>query len=154
MSYTLHFGQYLSIGDVPLSTPAWEVLNIHVLMSGPATRGENLLIPGAVGVRALRHRPTEKTVTLEMAIFGNVDPDGEPIDDAEAGVWANWLILRSMFNALLDDPGDSTVVAVLTYTGGTLTGDVQVLGYELGDVYSPTDLSVTLDVTIPGGMLR
>lgn len=153
MSYDVHFDQHVVIGGVPLSTPAWEVLNVHVLMSGPATRGENLVMPGATGVRAVRHRNTEKTVSLEMAVFGNVDPAGDPHEDPEAGVWSNWLALRNQFNALLLNEGQSTVLAELVYRGGTLAGMVQVLGYEMGEVYSPADLSVTLDITILAGML-
>lgn len=153
MTYTVHFDQHVVIGDVPLSTPAWEVLNAYVLMSGPATRGDNLVMPGATGVRAIRHRNTEKTVSLEMAVFGDHAPDGTPIDDREAGLWSNWLALRDQFNALLLDEGRSTVVAKLEYRGGTVQGVVQVLGYEIGSTYSPTDLAVTLDVNILAGML-
>lgn len=153
MSYDINFDQYLEIGGVPLSTSAWEVLNIHALMSGPATRGDNLVMPGATGVRAIRHRNTEKTVSLEMAVFGDKAPDGTDHEDPEAGVWANWLALRNQFNALLLDEGRSTTVARLNYRGGFLQGNVQVLGYELGDTYNPSTLAVTLDVNILAGML-
>lgn len=153
MTYSLNFNQYLEIGGVPLSTPAWEVLNIHTLMSGPATRGENLVIPGATGIRAIRHRNTEKTVTLQLGIWGDKAPDGTPYTDREAGVWTNWLSLRNQFNALLLDEGASTVLAVLHYRGGTIQGQVQVLGYDLGDTYSPFELAATLDVNILAGML-
>lgn len=154
MSYDVHFDQHVVIGDVPLSTPAWEVLNVHVLMSGPATRGENLIMPGATGVRAIRHRNTEKTVSLEMAIFGDHDPAGEPHEDPEAGVWVNWLALRDLFNELLLAEGQSTVLAELVYRGGTLEGTVQVLGYELGEVYNSSNLAATLDINILAGMLQ
>lgn len=153
MSYDVHFDQHLVVGDVPLSTPAWEVLNIHVLMSGPSVRGENRMIPGAVGVRPLRHRPTEKTVSLEMAVFGDMDPAGDPIVEPEAGVWANWLALRTQFNELLLNVGDSTTLAVLHYRGGTIQGLVQVLGYEVGSTVNPSTLNVTLDLNIIAGML-
>jgi hypothetical protein len=153
MTYDVHFDQHVVIGDVPLSTPAWEVLNVHVLMSGPATRGQNLVMPGATGVRAIRHRNTEKTVSLELAIFGDTDPAGDPHADPEAGVWANWLALRNQFNALLLDEGQSTVLAQLHYRGGLVQGVVQVLGYELGDTYNPANLSATLDINLLAGML-
>lgn len=153
MSYTTHFTQHLTIGDIPLSTPAWEVTNLQVLMSGPATRGENRLIPGATGVRAIRHRPTERTVTLELAVFGDQAPDGTPHTDTEAGIWANWLILRGYFNTLLMDPGQSTTPLVLHYTGGTLSGPAQVLGYEIGEALGPSNMLATLDVNLLTGML-
>lgn len=153
MSYSVHFAQHLTIGDVPLSTPAWEVTNIQALMSGPGIRGENRVIPGAAGIRPLRHRPTEKTVTLELVVFGNRDPAGVDHPDPETGLWANWLTLRNQFNDLLLNDGDSTTSAVLHYAGGTLVGDVQVLGYEVGDAIGPTAIYVTLDLNIVGGML-
>lgn len=153
MSYDVHFDQYLAIDEVPLSTPAWEILNLYVLVSGPVTRGENLVMPGAIGVRALRHRPTEKTVTLEMAVFGSHAPDGTEHADQEAGMWANWFALRNQFNALLLTAGDSTALAELHYQGGVVSGRVQVLGYEIGATTGPTTLSVTLDVNIVAGML-
>lgn len=153
MSYDVHFDQYIDIGGVPLSTPAWEVLNIHVLMSGPGVRGENRVIPGAAGRRPLRHRPDERTVTLQLAVFGHVDPAGDPITDPQEGVWTNWLALRDQFTALLTTAGDSTVTATLNYAGGTLSGPVQVLAYELGEPYSTTDLSAILDLNLVTGML-
>lgn len=153
MSYTTHFAQHLVIDYIPLSTPAWEVTNLQVLMSGPATRGENRLIPGATGVRPLRHRPTEKTVTLEMAVFGDREPDGTPRPDAEAGVWANWMILRGYFNSLITEPGDSVTPATLYYAGGTLSGPVQVLAYEIGDTIGPGNMFATLDLNLVNGML-
>lgn len=153
MTYSLNFNQYLEIGGVPLSTPAWEVLNIQKLMSGPAVRGENLVIPGATGERALRRRPGGKSETVEMGIWGDKAPDGTPYMDREAGVWTNWLNLRNRFNALLLDEGASTVLAVLHYRGGTIQGQVQILGYELGDTYSPFELAATLDIYMVAGML-
>lgn len=153
MSYDLNFDQYIEVGGVPLSTSAWEVLNMHVLLSGPATRGENLIMPGAYGVRPLRHRPTEKTVTLNVAIWGDLDPDGNLHADPQAGVWANWLALRNQFNTLLTTDGDSTALVRVHYRGGVLEGRAQVLTYELGDTYNPSTLSATLDLNLIGGML-
>lgn len=153
MSYVVNLDQHVVIGGVPLSTPAWEVLNIQALMSGPATRGENLIMPGSTGVRALRHRNTQRTVTLELAVFGRTDPYGVDHPDPYAGVWTNWLALRDQFNALLLNVGDSTTTVSAIYAGVTLTGPAQILTYELGAAYGPCDLSATLDLNLITGML-
>lgn len=150
MAYQLMFThQYLEIAGVPLSTPAWEVLNLHTLLSGPAIRGENVLIPGAAGVRPRRRRIGETIRTLELHIFGDQDPEGAEHADHMLGLMQNIETLRDL---VTDPPADnhSVVTAVLHWRGETRTAGVQVVGFEVGEAVGET-VRATIDLVIPSG---
>lgn len=152
MSYTVHFTDlYVSLAGVPLSTPAWELLNAEVLLSAPPSRGNNVQIPNANGTRARRRRPHERRLTLEMHITGSVLPDGtEPVSGA-VGLALNVLTLR---NALAPpSTGHSLVPLVLHWHGEDLGADVQVENFEIGTHIGTVDVSAIIDITIPAGGL-
>lgn len=144
--------EFLTIDGVPLPCPAWEVRSLLPLWQGPALRGGDRLLPGVVGVKPYRRRATVTTKTLELTIYGDVDPDGAPNADVRAGLEANVDYLR----ANVADPtnlGDGTRTAVLHLpSGATRTGAVHVLALDLGEL-GPTSVRATLDLSIPGGVL-
>jgi hypothetical protein len=142
MTFVVNLATHLSISDVPLSTPAWEHTNIYALLSVGAVRGENVVMPGAIGRRAVRRRTDEANVTIELAIFGEEDWEGNPHADPIAGLIDNIEYLR---DNLVDPPAatpTSLRPAVLTYPGGTLTADVQVLGFEITEGLAPSAVNV------------
>lgn len=152
MAYEITFpSQYLELAGVPLSTPAWEVLNLQVLLSGPTTRGSNVIIPGATGVRPRRRRATERRLTLELALSGIRDAEGTLYDDPVLGLLENIEALREV----TDPPtaSNSVITATLYWNGETRTGGVQVENFEVGAYTSPTDVPATIDITILAGAL-
>lgn len=159
MTYIITFPtHYLAIDDVPLSTPAWEVLNLEDLESGPDVRGEPRLLPGAVGVRANRLRPTVTVHTLNLYIHGTTDPEGEDFDDAHLGVLSNLARFR---DDVVSQPDDGITRTATLYrpdpddedTPTSVSGAVQVRKFQVGEALSPACVRATLDLIILGGSL-
>ena len=152
MAYEVHFDHHLEIDGVPLSTPAWEHLNIQSLYSGPSVRGENRVMPGAAGRRALPWRADETNRTITLAIFGDQRWDGVDNADAVAGLWANVAHLTANVIASPATP-DGTRTAILKRTGhADLTATIQVRGFEIDDSpYSPTAVAASIDLTLISG---
>lgn len=152
MTYSIRFTeQYLELAGVPLSTPAWELLNIEALLSGPATRGSNVILPGASGVRPRRRRATARTVTLELSVTGSFGPDGVKYDDPVLGLLTNLELLRAITDPSADN--NSVITATLHWKGASRTGGVQVENFEVGKHDGPTDVPATIDLTILSGAL-
>lgn len=153
MSFVVNFSTYLEIDAVPLSTPAWEHTNLYVALNMGSGRGENVVMPGAVGRRAVRRRTDEATVTLELAIFGDKDPSGANHPNPIVGLVDN---IEYLQDHLVDPPAaaNSLRPAVIHHPAGTLTANVQILGFEIGDAYSPGCVTASLDMTVIGGRFR
>lgn len=153
MAYVVNFAHHLEIDGVPLSTPAWEHLDIQVLYSGPSVRGENRVMPGAAGRRPLPWRPDETMRTLTLAIYGDRSWDGTVNADPVAGLWANIAHLRAF---VVDNPLNttSTRTAVIKQVGGAadLTATIQVRGFEIDEEsYSPAAVSAFMDIALISG---
>jgi hypothetical protein len=152
VAYLTNFTHHLEIDNVPLSTPAWEHLDIQALYSGAATRGENRVMPGAAGRRALPKRADETTRTLTLAVFGFQRWDGTVNSDPVAGLWEN---IGHLHEFIIDTPAtpDSTRLAKIVRIGQPdLFARIQVLGFEVDETYSPAAVSASMDIAvIPGG---
>lgn len=151
MPYEIRFDHHLEIDGVPLSTPAWEHLDIQALYAGPVTRGENRVMPGAAGQRALPWRRDLTMRTLTLAIFGDVTWEGVANDDAVDGLWAN---IAHLTTNIVDTPPtpDCTRTAVIKRAGHTdLTATIQVRGFEILEAYGPSSVSASLDIALMAG---
>lgn len=145
--------EYLEIDDIPLATPAWEILDLSELLNGPDLRGSDRRLPGVDGVVALPRRVDVSVRTLPMIIYGDYDMNGVAYNDPHAGVIANTLWLRD--NLLLPTgEGDGTREATLY-----LTGDIELYGYvhvlsplHTASTIGPDGLLATLDLSISAGM--
>lgn len=147
MSYDIRFPHlYLDIDGVPMSCAAWEVTNLHMLLSGPSTRGSNIIVPGASGVRPKPKRATETSRSLEMYVWGECDPAGVEYPDPVAGLFANVELLRD-----LSAPKAEPSTATLHYPGGSYTAAVQLGSFEVGGNLGPTTLAVTIDMNLLAG---
>lgn len=152
MAYSITFpDRYLELAGLPLSTPAWELLNIEAMLVGATTRGDNLVIPGASGTRPRRRRITERTVALEMSVTGAYTSEGELNDDAAAGLLTNLEALA----AVLDPPAtnDSLIAVTLVWRGQERRGFGQIVSYEIGAHDSPADVPMSIDLVLPQGRL-
>ena len=82
-----HVGQYACIGSLdidgapafPLNCPAWDVINLDVLWTGEAVRGENTPLPRITGQRGYPRRLDQAEYNLIIGVRGDVHPDGTPI---------------------------------------------------------------------------
>lgn len=153
MAYTVNLAVHLDIDGVPLSTPAWEHTNLYLMTGQGSVRGENVVMPGALGRRAVRRRTDEMNQTIELAFFGNVDWTGAPHADPVAGLMAN----LAEFKAKVVDPtltADSTRPATLVLPAGNLTASVQVLGFEITESYDPASVAASMDIAVLQGAFR
>lgn len=152
MAYVIRFGHHLEIDGVPLSTPAWEHLDIQALYSGPQTRGENRVMPGAAGVRALPWRPDQTMRTISLAIFGDLSWDGTKNTDAVDGLWANVAHLEAF---IVNNPGNATSTRTATIKrpgAADLVAAIQVRGFEVTqESYSPAAISASMDIALVSG---
>lgn len=152
MAYVVRFTHHLEIDGVPLSTPAWEHLDIHLLYSAPSVRGENRVMPGAAGRRALPWRPDETMRTLTLAIYGDKSWDGTTNADPVAGLWAN---IAHLQNFVVDNPlnaGSTRTATIKQHAGPDLTATIQVRGFEIDEEsYSPAAVSASMDIALISG---
>jgi len=143
---------YLEINSIPLATPAWDCLNIHVLWQSPAIRGSDRLLPGAVGVRPRRRRVDVTKYTLELVIRGEQNWEGTYYASAATGLETNVYYLRSNVTDVYTS-GDGTRSATLhNPAGGTKTGYLHVESFQLEPVSFKT-ARATIDISIPAGAL-
>lgn len=152
MAYDINSSEYLTIDGVPLQCAGWTHTNLWEMWSGPATRGTDRIIPGAVGILSKPRRATARRVQLAVTIFGDRAWDGTPYVDPRVGLWTNVDHLRTN----VTDPvttGDGTRTAVLYLPdGSTVTGSVTVEAFTLGEGYGVA-IPSTIDITIPAGAL-
>ena len=140
----------LTIGSLPLNTPAWNVPNLARLWAEAEVRGTNVKLPTVPGARGYPTRLNESSYQLEFFITGDVDQDGAAYSDPWIGLEANSDILwASVFSPVL---GRGTRTALLTMPdGSTRTAQVQA-GLELAaDVDDPSFVAATIDLTVVSG---
>jgi hypothetical protein len=152
MAYVVNSAEWLDIGGVPLQTAAWTVTNLEVLWAGPATRGQDRVIPGATGVRSYRRRATVTRQALALVIFGEFKWDGSRYTDPRQGLQANVAHLRAnVTDPTVANPGTRTATLHLP-SGTTVTGPVTVEGLVLSAL-GPFNVSAVLDLSIAHGAL-
>lgn len=152
MAYIITSPEYLEIDGIPLSTPAWYTTNMDDIWASAEVRGDDLVIPGAAGVRPYPRRPTVTKAAVELAVVGDTAPDGTP-QDQRAGLAANCAALR----ALAETTGiavDGTRPAVLHLAPGapvlTRTADVHVLRIRFTRT-GPNYAVGQMELSIPSG---
>ena len=146
--------EYITLGTVPLATPAWLATNIDIFWNVGSQRGDDRIIPGAAGTRPYQRRLTVTKRTLELVVFGAQDRTGATNADPRLGLWNNIKVLRTL--ASPTGTGDGTVAATLTLptsaSPSTLTGYVHIEGFDIGPVHRHT-VKATMDLSFPFGML-
>lgn len=155
MAYAIVFDHHVEIDGVPLSTPAWEHLNIQALYSAASRRGENRVMPGASGRRGLPWRADETMRTITMIVTGDKHWDGTLNADPSAGLWAN-LAHLTVNVASTPATGDGSRQAVIKRNGAPdLFASVQVRGFEIDDEsYSPAAVGLTIDIALLQGAFQ
>jgi hypothetical protein len=144
---------YLEVNSVPLDTHAWRVLSYGDLFSAPAVRGDDRIMPGAPGRRALRRLVDATVKSLSLHVYGWRDQDGGAIADPLEGLLTHAAYLRANLGLGLTT-GDGTVPAVF-HRGSlaNLTGDVTVLAISDWQNVGGREATFRLDLSIPAGEL-
>lgn len=155
MAYVITSPEYVEIDGMPLSTPAWTTTQMDDLWGSPDVRGSDVLMPGAIGVRPHRRRPTVTPATIELAVVGDLAPDGTPYSSTRAGLATNCDLLRHLTGS--DGVAeDGTRQATLHLAPGspvtTRAGRVHVLRLRIAR--NGDNLAVAqLELSIPAGAL-
>lgn len=144
--------EYLEIGGIPLSTPAFTVVDLSQLYDDADVKGEDYDIPHANGVISLPRRIALSKREVPMVIFGDADVEGEVATDQRAQLIANIAYLRANVTALVTS-GDGTREAILHLAGGVeATQRVKVIPpMQLGAISAGNQKAV-LDLEFPYGM--
>lgn len=144
----------LTIGGVAMNCPGWRVQNLYVLWQPADQRGDDRIVPGAVGVVAYQRRATVTKHTLEILITGTAGRTGTAATDYFETLQANIDYLHS--NVVIPTgTSDGTRTAILTMPDATTrTEPVHVEQMSLGEP-SPDGRFVraTLDISIPSGKI-
>lgn len=86
---TPNLTEYIEIDAVPLSTPAWEILDLSPLWDIGEVLGELDTVPYRRGVVPFRRPLGGKRLDFPFVIVGDLDPDGDPTSDPREGLLAN-----------------------------------------------------------------
>jgi hypothetical protein len=135
----------LSVDSVSMQTPAWCVVSVSPLWGFNALRGDDLLIPGRVGLVAMTRRFTETTVALQMVVDGRTDSAGVPHSHPRNGLRLNLASLRSLTGGM-----PKSVVLTAPGGGAVFTRSAHV-GLEMGDETRFT-ARAALTLTFPDGL--
>lgn len=142
---------YLELNSVPLATPAWEIPDLSTLLDSGTLRGGDIPIPGVDGVIANRRRRGVWVMTFPLDVMGDVDEDGDPVDDPNEGVNVHMAYLNGALG-FADPTGDGTVPAV--FHRGDLpswTADVHFLGLKGSQKQGEFLVRTTFDISVPAG---
>lgn len=148
----------LTIASVAMNCAAWKLVGDSLLRLWlPADqRGEDRLIPGAAGVKALQRRDTVTTVSLDLLVSGLADRNGVAATGTYvAQLYTNLAYLRDNVVAPTGT-GDGTRSATLTLpSGSTLTEPVHVVGLKTGDMaLDGRWVKAVLELSIPSGRFQ
>lgn len=150
---TITSDYYLELNTIPLDTFAWRCLSYDDILNGPAVRGDDLVMPTAIGQRPYPRRIDRSVVALSMLVIGQYDEDGAEQADPFATMFEHRDYLRANLGLGLES-GDGTVPATF-YRGSLdpLEGDVTVLAMAEWQVLGRGDATFRLDLSIPDGEL-
>lgn len=147
--------RYATVNSVPLDTYGWRVIagGYDELLDTPALRGDDLVMPGAAGVRAYPRVIDVTTVSIGMVINGKKNEAGTPYADPIAGMLTNRDYLEANLG-IADDAADATrgtVPFTFVRAGAlsTLTADVTVLGLRGWTTRGGGLALVRLDLSFP-----
>ena len=155
----------LTINSWSFSNAAWMVYSdeqgagglLQLLGSGASRIGEDLVVPGLLGVVANPRRRTAQRYDLNMMICGDIDGvTGLPTSNAFDGIVAN---VKALTDSIveLSSVGPQGLQPATWDTGAvTYAADIHVLGIQISAVFQDkaTDQALalgTLQISIPDG---
>jgi hypothetical protein len=153
MAYETTSNELLSIDGVPLSTPAWEVLDFSDLLNGAPTRGADIAVSGKRGTVARRRTLDASEASVSLVVYGDRDPEGNAHEDVRAGLLSN---IDALKKALRPNATTLTGTRTLSVTIGTETRTAAV--HTSPDIaiapLGPTAVRAVITLVLPYGVLR
>jgi hypothetical protein len=146
--------EYLEVDGTPLSTPAWEVTDLSQMYETPENRGEDEAVPYHEGMQPRRRIIGTKHVILPIFIYGGEDPDGASYANARAGFQANTDLLKRLVLKPVQKGNGTRTLRHHLPDGSVRAGAGRVLGPFSPAPVGPSSARGTVDVVIPGGVLR
>jgi len=145
--------EYLEVNNVPLATPAWEVLDLSPLWGIGGLRGEDRVIPFADGKSPLRRVRDDWREVVPIVIYGDFDQNNVAQSNTRTGLQANIDYLRdNILTPNTTDPGTWTLK--LHMPDSTIrTAECFVLPPMQLVPLSPMAVRGVLDILIPAGKL-
>lgn len=146
-SHTALHGQ-LVVNSISLMAPWVRVRNLHTLLAGGESRGENATVDGLAGEVAEEWTWDATDYDLEVVVVGDVLHSGSA-SVPEVGIATNIAYLRTN----LWKPHTSYSVTLTTpNSGSTLTGTAQVRTFDVG-AWSKTAVAVSMTLRVLSGVL-
>lgn len=145
----IHFlfaDEYLEIDGIELATYAWWVESLAPLFT-IHKRGANETLPYVAGTVAYQRRTTSTTVSLRLAVVGDVDEDGDPTDNPRAALYTHLDYLQT---GLLADIEGTRTALWYRPDGSVWAAEVHVEGFTVVGT-SPESANCTLELMIPAG---
>jgi len=140
----------LAIGGVAMLTTAWTIPSLALLYDDSDVRGDDRLLPGAIGIKPMRRRATATRHSLPLLVTGYVTGSDVVVAAPYAQLGVNLRYLRTNVSRPTNI-GDGTRTAVLTLPDGTvITQNIHVLGMH-GDLLPGALWSGTLELSDPTG---
>lgn len=139
----------LTADDIDFQKPMLQVLNLHVLKRDEDVVGDDTRVSGGKVLNPQRGDGFRET--LQLIIFGDVDPNGDATSDNLEGWLSNVNWIRT--NLTNRTSGDGTKTLELTWGGETGTATGRVGPLHLGDPNIAGDGSslATCDIWLPTG---
>lgn len=75
--------------ETPMRCSAWWITDLSPIWGFPALRGENQIVPGAPGRRAVQRRMDEGTYVMPLQVIGDVNASGGTNANPFTGLRAN-----------------------------------------------------------------
>jgi len=82
-------GASAGLYETPMRCGAWWITDLSPVWGFPSLRGENMIIPGAPGRRAVQRRMDEGTYVMPMQVIGDVNVTGGTPSSVAAGLRQN-----------------------------------------------------------------
>ena len=151
----------MTIDGISMNRPAFAIIGDERGVGGYVqlwadfdVRGQDRLLPGAVGVIAYPRRMTARRMDFRLLVAGDVNQAGTPVADSKIGLQNNLEYIRAnVLEPVASSTGTRTAVLTLP-SGATRTAEIHVLGvvtqsYLLADC--GTIWVGTLQINIPSG---
>jgi hypothetical protein len=155
MSYIVTRSEYLTIDSLPLSTPAWETLDLSELNDGPGVRGEDYVVPQLRGALPRQRTTDSRTVNIPIVIFGDKSSTGAVHANPREGLLTNINELKTAIRPHRRTIQIGTPTRTLTWyrPGGNVFTQVHISPELSLDYINPTTARAVLTITIPSGIL-
>lgn len=142
----------LTINGVDMHNQAWNVLDLVPLWMYEASRGANVIIPGASGRRAYPRRVDEGRYSLPMIITGVADRLGVGYANRWTGLQTNLAYLHTNVVNPPTAPTATRAATLLMPDGTTRNADVQVESLDIANPGTTAAvIQAVLELVIPAG---